>query len=144
VKVKFNPVGGVLKDRRIVVVEDSIVRGTTLRILTQLLRKAGAKEVHVRVSSPPIRYPCYFGMDFPTKEELVANSKSIDEIKAHLDVESLGYLSMEGLVSAVSSKGAGYCTACFGGGYPIPIEETFEKDQYDCDSAIQEVDENMV
>ena len=139
VKVKFNPVGGVLKDKRIVVVEDSIVRGTTLRILTQLLRKAGAKEVHVRVSSPPIRYPCYYGMDFPTKEELIAHSQSVDEIKYHLGVDSLGYLSIEGLSSAVPSRGAGYCTACFGGGYPIPIRESFDKEQYD--GAIQDIED---
>ncbi|MFH1942186.1 MAG: amidophosphoribosyltransferase [bacterium] len=131
VKVKFNPVGGVLKGKRVVVVEDSIVRGTTLKILTQLIRKAGAKEVHVRVSSPPIRHPCYYGMDFPTKEELIASSMSVEEIREHLGVESLGYLSMEGLLSAVPLQGRGYCTACFDGSYPVVIEEDFSKDQYD-------------
>ena len=131
VKVKFNPVGGVLKGKRVVVVDDSIVRGTTLKILTQLIRKAGAKEVHVRVSSPPIRHPCYYGMDFPTKEELIASSMSVEGIREHLGVESLGYLSMDGLLSAVPLQGRGYCTACFDGSYPVVIEEDFSKDQYD-------------
>jgi len=131
VKVKFNPVGGVLNGKRVVVVEDSIVRGTTLKILTQLIRKAGAKEVHVRVSSPPIRCPCYYGMDFPTQEELIAASMSVEEIRRHLGVESLGYLSMEGLLSAVPREGRGYCTACFSGSYPVPVEEVFAKDQYE-------------
>lgn len=131
VKVKFNPVGGLLDGKRIVVVEDSIVRGTTLKILTQLIRKAGAREVHVRVSSPPIRYPCYYGMDFPTSEELIAASMSVEEIKEFLSVDSLGYLSMEGLLNAVPQEGRGYCTACFGGEYPVAIEEVFSKTQYE-------------
>ncbi|MBN2417674.1 amidophosphoribosyltransferase [bacterium] len=131
VKVKFNPVAGVLKDQRVVVVEDSIVRGTTLKVLTQLLRKAGAREVHVRVSSPPIKHPCFYGMDFPTREELIATSMSVEEIRRHLDVDSLGYLSVEGLCSAVSRKGDGYCTACFSGKYPVSIREAFRKTQHE-------------
>ncbi len=131
VKVKFNPVGGVLSGKRVVVVEDSIVRGTTLKILTQLIRKAGAKEVHVRVSSPPIRCPCYYGMDFPTREELIAASMSVEEIRKHLGVNSIGYLSLEGLLSSVPKEGRGYCTACFSGTYPVPIDEVFTKDQYE-------------
>ncbi len=131
VKMKFNPVGGLLKGKRIVVVEDSIVRGTTLKILTQLLRKAGAREVHVRVSSPPIRHPCFYGMDFPTRNELIAASKSVEEIQTFLEVDSLGYLSMEGLLNAVPREGRGYCNACFGGGYPVAIEEDFSKTQYE-------------
>jgi amidophosphoribosyltransferase len=131
VKVKFNPVGGVLDGKRVVVVEDSIVRGTTLKILTQIIRKAGAREVHVRVSSPPICHPCYYGMDFPTRKELIAANKSVDEIRAHLGVESLGYLSKEGLLAAVSERGRGYCTACFDGEYPVPVQETFQKNQYE-------------
>lgn len=131
VKVKFNPVGGILNDKRVVVVEDSIVRGTTLKILTQLIRKAGAREVHVRVSSPPIRYPCYYGMDFPTREELIATSLSVEDIRNHLEVDSLGYLSMEGLLSAVPREGRGYCKACFDGLYPVSVEEVFEKTQYE-------------
>lgn len=131
VKVKFNPVEGVLKDRRVVVVEDSIVRGTTLRTLTQFIRKAGAKEVHVRVSSPPIRFPCFYGMDFSTWEELIASSKTVEEIRAFLRVESLGYLSLEGMLSCVPGKGSDYCTACFDGAYPIPVGEILEKDHFE-------------
>lgn len=127
VKVKFNPVGGVLKGRRVVVVEDSIVRGTTLKILTNFIRKAGAKEVHVLVSSPPIRYPCFYGMDFPTRAELIANKKTIEEIREYIGVDSLHYLSMEGLLASVPEGGKGYCTACFNGCYPIPIDQKFTK-----------------
>lgn len=122
VRIKFNPVGGILKGRSIVVVEDSIVRGTTLRHLTRMLKKAGAAEVHIRVSSPPIKYPCYYGMDFPSPEELIANEMEIDEIRQYLSVDSLGYLSFEGLLSAVPDRDCGYCTACFSGDYPIPIK----------------------
>lgn len=131
VRVKFNPVGGVLEGRRVVVVEDSIVRGTTLKILTNFIRKAGAKEVHVLVSSPPIRFPCYYGMDFPTKEELIANEKSIEEIKEHIGVDSLGYISLEGLLNSVPEGGKGYCHACFSGKYPIPIDGAFKKNQHE-------------
>jgi amidophosphoribosyltransferase len=130
VRVKFNPIGGVLQDRRVVIVEDSIVRGTTLRLLTRMIRQAGAKEVHVRVSSPPIRYPCYYGMDFPTKEELIANSKSVEEIRQYINVDSLGYLSLEGLLEAAPGDPCNYCTACFSGDYPVPVER-IEKTQYE-------------
>jgi amidophosphoribosyltransferase len=131
VKVKFNPVGSVLKGKRVVVVEDSIVRGTTLKTLIQMLRKAGAKEIHVRVSSPPIQHPCYYGMDFPIQKEIIAAAMSVEDIKKHLEVDSLDYLSLEGLLSAVPREGRGYCTACFDGKYPIPVEKTISKDQYD-------------
>jgi len=127
VRVKFNPVGGVLNGRRVVVVEDSIVRGTTLRHLTKMLRNAGAKEVHIRVSSPPIKFPCYYGMDFPSQEELIANEMEIEEIRKKLGVDSLGYLSIEGLLGAVPNGERGYCTACFSGDYPIPIQEKIDK-----------------
>jgi len=127
VRVKFNPVEGVLKDRRVVIVDDSIVRGTTLKQLVKMLRRAGAKEVHVRVSSPPIISPCYYGMDFPTKEELIASSKTTEEIKDHLGVESLGYLSLDGMVSAVSESQKGFCTACFTGKYPLLPDEGINK-----------------
>ncbi|HEX9934179.1 MAG TPA: phosphoribosyltransferase family protein, partial [bacterium] len=131
VKVKFNPVGGVLAGKKVVLVDDSIVRGTTLKILTQIVRKAGAKEVHIRVTSPRICYPCYYGMDFPTPKELIASNKSVDEIRAFLGADSLGYLSKEGMLSTVPGQGRGYCTACFDGEYPDPPEERFEKNQYE-------------
>jgi amidophosphoribosyltransferase len=122
--VKFNPVRGVLRDRRVVVIEDSIVRGTTLRHLVRMIRNAGAAEIHVRVSSPPIISPCYYGMDFPTKKELIASSKSVAKIKKFIEADSLKYLSMEHLMASVSHKDGGYCSACFDGNYPITIEET--------------------
>ncbi|HHS14063.1 MAG TPA: amidophosphoribosyltransferase [bacterium] len=127
VKVKFNPVVGVLKNKRIIVVEDSIVRGTTLRVLTQLLKKAGAREVHVRVSSPPIVSPCFYGMDFPTRDELIAAKNDIDTIREYLSADTLGYLSLEGLKASVPSQGCGYCAACFGGAYPVQVEDNFDK-----------------
>lgn len=130
VRVKFNPVEGVLRGRRVVLVEDSIVRGTTLMHLAKMIRKAGAKEVHVRVSSPPIISPCYYGMDFPTKSELIANQRSVDEIAKFLNVDSLGYLSLEGMVNAVSKDG-GFCTACFTGEYPLAPEGRTTKLQYE-------------
>ncbi len=124
VRIKFNAVGGVVKDRRLVIVDDSIVRGTTLRGLVKRLRDAGASEVHVRVSSPPIKYPCFYGMDFPTLDELIANKKSVEEIEKYLAVDSLAYLSIEQMLSAMPKEnGQEYCTACFSGDYPIPIEE---------------------
>jgi amidophosphoribosyltransferase len=124
VRIKFNTVGGVIKDRRIIIVDDSIVRGTTLKALVKRLRAAGAKEVHVRVSSPPIRFPCFYGMDFPTREELIASQKEIDEIRDYLAVDSLKYLSLEAMLNAMpKDNGQSYCTACFSGNYPVEIEE---------------------
>ncbi len=127
VRLKFNPVGGVLKDKKVIVIEDSIVRGTTLKKLGMLLRQAGAKELHVRVSSPPIRYPCYYGMDFSSHGELIADGKSVEEIRQHIGVDSLGYLSVEGLIASVpGGDGIGYCTACFTGEYPTDVSEEVE------------------
>jgi amidophosphoribosyltransferase len=134
VRIKFNPVKGVLEGRRIVLVEDSIVRGTTLKHLVRMLRKAGAKEVHVRVSSPPIISPCYYGMDFPTKDELIANNKSIEEIKDYLEVDSLEYLSIDGLLKSVPHEKGGYCTACFTGRYPLPPEDVMRKFEHDANN----------
>lgn len=124
VKIKFNVIEGVLKDKNVVVVDDSIVRGTTIKKLVRLIRKGGAKSVHVRISSPPIVNPCYYGMDFPTANELTANKKSIEEIREYIDADSLEYLSITELLSAApNGVGQGYCTACFGGKYPVPISE---------------------
>jgi len=133
VLIKFNPVGGVLKDKRVVIVEDSIVRGTTLKKLVKMVRGAGAKEVHIRVSSPPIISPCYYGMDFPTKKELIADNKSVEEIRQFLNVDSLGYFSLEGLMDSVENGKTHFCTACFSGKYPIPLKEDFSKNQYEPD-----------
>jgi len=131
VRVKFNPVEGVLRDKRVVVVDDSIVRGTTLKQLTQMLRKAGAKEVHIRVSSPPIISPCFYGMDFPTKEELIASNQSVETIREYLGVDSLRYLSLEGMIRAVSKESRGFCTACFTGSYPLLPENVVRKKQHE-------------
>ncbi|MCK4326328.1 amidophosphoribosyltransferase [bacterium] len=120
VKVKLNPVREVLRGKRIVVVEDSIVRGTTSRTRMKTLREAGAKEVHMRVSCPPLKYPCFYGIDFPTKEELIASSRTVDEIAKFLSLDSLGYLSLEGLFKAMPLPKRKFCAACFNGNYPIP------------------------
>lgn len=125
VKVKFNPVEGVLQDKKIVLVDDSIVRGTTSRSLVHLIREAGPKEVHMRVSSPPVTHPCKYGMDFPSREELIANHYDCDaeKIGEALGVDSLEYLSVEQLMRSVpQDEGVGYCDACFTGNYPIEID----------------------
>lgn len=124
VKTKFNSVKGVIKDNIVVLIDDSIVRGTTSKSLVSLVRDAKPKELHMRISSPPIKYPCYYGMDFPNYEELIANHyNSEEEIGNAIGVDSLKYLSMEKLLESVpQDKGIGYCTACFSGNYPIPIE----------------------
>lgn len=127
VRVKFNPVEGVLKERSVVVVDDSIVRGTTSRKLVRMLRTAGAREVHLRISSPPVSWPCYYGVDIPTREELIASTKSVEEIAAYLEVDSLGYLSLEGMLEAAGDVGP-MCSACFSGAYPVPIVNDIGKD----------------
>ncbi|MCE5274466.1 MAG: amidophosphoribosyltransferase [Syntrophaceae bacterium] len=126
VRVKLNPVPGVIGDRRVVLVDDSIVRGTTMRQIVRLLRDKGAREVHVRISSPPIKYPCFYGIDISRHSELVANDKTIDEIRAYLEADSLGYLSIPGILSTVDN-GSDYCTACFDCNYPTPVPTDFDK-----------------
>ena len=129
VLIKYNTVGGVLKDRRVILVDDSIVRGTTIKGLVKRIRSAGAKEVHIRVTSPPIKYPCYYGMDFPTKKELIANDKTVAEIAKYLEVDSLEYLSLEMMLNAMpKDTGQNYCTACFSGEYPVSIKECLKKE----------------
>jgi len=122
VKVKFNPVKGVLKDKRVVVVDDSIVRGTTMKKLIQMLRDAGAKEIHLRISSPPIVSPCFYGIDMPTKEELIASHMSVEDIGKHLGVDSIGYLSIDAMLSMHSLPKEDFCVACFSGKYPTNVE----------------------
>lgn len=125
VKLKLNALGGELEGKRVVVVDDSIVRGTTSRKIVKMLRKAGAKEVHLRISSPPSAWPCYYGIDTPTRQELIASSHSVEEIGKYVTADSLGYLSLEGLHEAVGSGGEGFCDACFTGNYRVkfPNEE---------------------
>lgn len=132
VKTKFNTVKGVLKDRVVVIVDDSIVRGTTSKQLVQLIRQAGPKEVHFRVTAPPIMHPCHYGMDFPTEKELIACEMdgNIEAIADELGVDSLGYLTIEELLSAAPQEnGENYCTACFSGRYPVPVDPGQSKEQ---------------
>jgi amidophosphoribosyltransferase len=123
VKIKFNPVREVLEGKRVVVVDDSLVRGTTSKGLVQMIRAVGAREVHFRVASPPITGPCYYGIDTPTRSELIAASHSVEDIRRHLGVDSLGYLSLDGMMRAVGGDPAGFCHACFSGRYPTPIPD---------------------
>jgi amidophosphoribosyltransferase len=127
VKLKLSVVAEVLKGKRVIVVDDSIVRGTTTKGKIKAIREAGAKEVHMRVSCPPIRFPCFYGVDFPTKEELLANGKNMQQIKEFLDVDSIGYISLEGMLSCASLPKEHYCTACWTGNYRIPIQIVVNK-----------------
>jgi len=127
VKLKLAVVEEVVGGKRVVVVDDSIVRGTTTRGKIRTLRQAGAKEIHMRVSCPPIRFPCYYGVDFPTKEELLANNRNLEQIKEFLEVDSVGYMSLEGLLSCANLPGDHYCTACWTGKYRIPVDTAVTK-----------------
>jgi amidophosphoribosyltransferase len=119
VRIKYNPVRAILKGRRIVVVDDSIVRGTTSKKLMMMLRLAGAKEIHVRISSPPICFPCFYGIDTPTRGELIAANSTVEEIRQFLEVDSLGYLSVDGLLGSTGLAPDDFCVACFTGDYPV-------------------------
>lgn len=134
VKTKFNTVKGVLKGKKVVIVDDSIVRGTTSKQLVKLIREAEPKEVHFRVTSPPIRHPCHYGMDFPSNEELIANrfDGNVEKIGEYLGADSLAYLSIEKLLEAVPTEdGQQYCTACFSGTYPVSIDTDAKKNSND-------------
>lgn len=124
VRVKFNPVRGVLNGRRVIVVDDSIVRGTTSKKLVKLLREAGAREVHFRISSPPIISPCFFGIDMPTRKELIGANKTVAEIERYLEVDSLRYLSLDGMLAMPSLPKTTFCSACFSGKYPVRLGKT--------------------
>ncbi len=127
VKLKFNPLPQVLSGKRVVLIDDSIVRGTTTPQVIRLLRKAGVAEVHMRVCAPPIRYPCFFGVDMASYRELIAAQKTIPEIKELIGADSLGYLSIEGLIKAVALPKEIFCLACFNGDYPIPVQIEMDK-----------------
>jgi amidophosphoribosyltransferase len=127
VKVKLNPVKELLKDRRVVIIEDSIIRGTTAKTRIKTLRTIGAKEIHLLVSCPPHRFPCFYGIDFSTRGELIAARKTVEEIRDYIGLDSLGYLSMDNLVKATHIPREDLCFACFDGNYPVPIDESFSK-----------------
>ena len=122
VKIKLNPVRQVIEGRRVVLIDDSIVRGTTSRKIVHMMREAGAREVHMRISSPPTTGPCYYGIDTPLKSELIASSHSVEEIRRFIEADSLAYLSQEGLLKAVEDDAERrHCTACFSGRYPVAV-----------------------
>jgi len=127
VKLKFNPLPQMLEGKRLVVVDDSIVRGTTTPKVVNLLKRAGAKEIHMRICAPPIRYPCFFGVDMATRQELIASRKTIPEIRDFIGADSLGYLSIDGLIKAVALPKDNFCMACFTGDYPIPVQLEMDK-----------------
>jgi amidophosphoribosyltransferase len=123
VKLKLNPIPEAIAGKRLVVIDDSIVRGTTTRQLVQALREAGAAEVHTRITCPPIRWPCFYGIDMSSRSELIASDLAVEEIRRYVGADSLGYLSLEGMVAATGQDGGEFCRACFDGEYPIPIPE---------------------
>ncbi|MBU1998389.1 MAG: amidophosphoribosyltransferase, partial [Candidatus Omnitrophica bacterium] len=127
VKIKLNPVKDILKGKRVVVVEDSIVRGTTSRARVKNIRDAGARQVHMRVSCPPLKFPCFYGIDFPTKKELIASKYSLEKIRDFIRLDSLEYLSLEGMLKSMQQKREEFCTACFSGEYPTHLAKRPKK-----------------
>ncbi|MCC8135101.1 MAG: amidophosphoribosyltransferase, partial [Ruminococcus sp.] len=131
VKIKLNVVREVVRDKRVILVDDSIVRGTTSARIVNLLREAGAREVHFRVSCPPFTNPCYFGTDIDSKENLIACKYTIPEICRQIGADSLGYLSIEGVKSIARDAGCKFCVGCFSGEYPIEVPKEMPKDKFE-------------
>jgi len=129
VKIKFNVVAQTVKDKKIVVVDDSIMRGTTMRKIIKMFKNAGAKEIHVRIASPPTKFPCFYGIDIPTHKELIAASHTIDEIRKYLRVDSIEYMTIDTMLQSIDKKNMTFCTACFNGDYPSSLEEQTEDNQ---------------
>ena len=127
VQLKFNPLSKAIAGKRLVLLDDSIVRGTTIPHVVSLLRRAGAKEIHLRICAPPILHPCFLGVDMATEKELIATRKSVPEICAHAGADSLGYISLEGLLDSVQRSAGTLCTACFTGDYPVPVQMGLDK-----------------
>jgi amidophosphoribosyltransferase len=123
-RLKFNPLPEVVSGKRLVVVDDSIVRGNTTRQIVQMLRDAGAAEIHLRISAPPIKHPCHYGIDMSTREEMIAHGRSVEEVSAELGADSLHYLSLEGVYDAIGGSRSEHCDACFSGSYPLEGTET--------------------
>ena len=137
VYLKLNPMREVIADKRLVVVDDSVVRGTTTSKVVEMLRRAGAREVHMRICSPPIRYPCYFGIDMASQWELIAGRRSVAEIRDQIGADSLGYLSMDGLMRAVQQDSDSFCTACFTGHYPMPVQLQMSKLVFEDENGVE-------
>lgn len=129
-KIKYNIVRSVIADKRIVVVDDSIMRGTTMRKIIKMFRNGGAKEIHVRISAPPTKFPCFYGIDIPTRSELIASSHTIEEIRKYIRVDSIEYLTVETLLKAIDNSNMRFCTACFDGNYPIEFEQMEDSQKY--------------
>ena len=127
IRLKLNPLRDVIRGKRLVVVDDSIVRGNTQRALVRMLREAGALEVHVRIASPPVRWPCFYGLDFGTRAELIASSSDVDDVRRSIGADSLGYISLDSLIAATEQPRNRLCTACFTGEYPIAIPDQVGK-----------------
>ena len=127
VRVKLNLIESLVKDKRVVIVDDSIVRGTTCRSRVKTLKEAGAAEVHVAVSCPPHMHPCVYGIDFPDRSKLMAANNTVDEIRQYLNADSLHYLSLEGMVKATGQKQSAFCMACYDGKYPVPYDSKLDK-----------------
>ena len=127
VRMKLNPLRDTISGNRLVVVDDSIVRGTTTRAMVKMLREAGAKEIHMRISSPPYRWPCFYGMDTGTRSELLAANLTVQEIQDYLDVDSLAYLTLDNLLEATGTNNAGFCSACLTGDYPVDVPVNLTK-----------------
>jgi amidophosphoribosyltransferase len=123
IRLKLNPLKHVVQGKRLVVVDDSIVRGNTQRALIRMLREAGAAEVHVRISSPPVTWPCFYGIDFATRAELIATGLGADDVRSSIGADSLGYISTEGMIEATEQPAERLCTACFSGSYPVPLPD---------------------
>ncbi|MGL4368718.1 MAG: amidophosphoribosyltransferase, partial [Spirochaetota bacterium] len=138
-KIKYNVVKSAVKDKRIILVDDSIMRGTTMRKIIKMFRNAGAKEIHIRISAPPTKFPCFYGIDIPSHSELIAATHTIEEIKKYLRVDSISYLSDESLLKAVDMPNMSFCTACFDGKYPVQFEQenASDKTRYENDAQLE-------
>jgi len=137
VKLKLNPLKDIIRNKRLVVVDDSIVRGNTSKQIVKMLYNAGAKEIHMRISSPPLIYPCFYGIDMATQSEFIANHRTVEEIRSYLGVNSLTYLSIDGLVKAIGESKDNFCFACFNGDYPVDVSEILEYDKFSLDGEIK-------
>lgn len=131
VRMKLSPLAEHIAGQRVILVDDSIVRATTTKQIVRLMKEAGAKEVHVRITAPPIKFPCFYGIDMASRGELAAAKWTIDEIRDHLGADSLGYLSIDSAVAAVGKDKAHFCLACFNGDYPISVPEDVRKDAFE-------------